>query len=226
AASPGAAAPHAAMQEAAVLRVAGPVWVSEPGPEPAPKPAGSKPDAFPAHIPLSADSVDILAYVAQPVSARKPVGYQRDFLDSYEPNRSWYLSEPLRRRLRKMGDTGQVARPAGTHGRAILDRLLIDLSWASSHPEGNTYSRLDTVELIEHGRAAEGKAARETQMILNHKAAIELLVDDAASIGFDCFTLLNLHSTLSVPAQIDELLDRLLEKVDHIGDPFEQSFFM
>jgi hypothetical protein len=41
-------------------------------------------------------------------------------------------------------------------GRAILSRLLIDLSWASSHLEGNTYSRLDTRELIEHGKTARG----------------------------------------------------------------------
>ena len=59
-------------------------------------------------------------------------------------------------------------------------RLLIDLSWASNL-EGNTYSRLDTRELIRHGTAAEGKARIETQMILNHKAAIELLVDASAS---------------------------------------------
>jgi hypothetical protein len=62
-----------------------------------------------------------------------------------------------------------LMRPAGTYSRAILNRLLIDLSWASSHLEGNTYSRLDTRELIEHGKAALGKAAIETQMILNHK---------------------------------------------------------
>lgn len=186
---------------------------------------------------------------------RKPVGYQRDFLESYQPNRTWYLPEPLRRQLRKMGDTGQTRLPAGTYGRAILDRLLIDLSWASSHLEGNTYSRLDTRELIEHGRAAQGKAAIETQMILNHKSAIELLVENADTIGFNRFTLLNLHSVLSenllpnpadegrlrqhaveigksvyrplvVPAQIEEMLDLLLGKANHIADPFEQSFFV
>ena len=37
-------------------------------------------DSFPAYIPLSADSHDILAYVDQPLEARKPVGYQHDFL--------------------------------------------------------------------------------------------------------------------------------------------------
>lgn len=76
-----------------------------------------------------------------------------------------------------MGDTGQTQLPAGTYGRSIHDRLLIDLSWASSHLEGNTHSRLHTRELIEHGRIATGKDAVETQMILNHEAAIELLVD-------------------------------------------------
>ncbi len=93
-------------------------------------------EAFPAHIPISADSRDILAYVGQPLEMRKPVGYQRDFLDAYQPGRTWYLPEPLRRHLRKMGDTGQVRLPAGTYSRAILNRLLIDLSWASSHLEG------------------------------------------------------------------------------------------
>lgn len=211
--------------------------------------------AFPRHIPLAADSRDILAYVDQPLEARKPVGYQRSFLEDYEPNRTWYLSGPLRRQLRKMGETGHAALPAGTYGRGILGRLLIDLSWASSVLEGNTYTRLDTRELIEHGKVAQGKAAMETQMILNHKAAIELLVDNTESAGFDRYTLLNLHSALaenllpnpadegrvrqhaveiaksvyrplSVPMQIAEMLEILLGKARQIADPFEQSFFV
>ncbi|HJV86950.1 MAG TPA: hypothetical protein VJ698_15900 [Noviherbaspirillum sp.] len=133
---------------------------------------------FPDFIPLSADSRDIVAYIDQPLEARKPVDYQRDFLEAYQPNKTWYLSAPLRRQLQKIGQTQQADAPAGTYSRAILSRLLIDLSWASSHLEGNTYSRLDTRELIEHGKEARGKAAIETQMILNHKAAIELLVDN------------------------------------------------
>ncbi|UOA07420.1 MULTISPECIES: hypothetical protein [Methylobacter] len=53
-----------------------------------------------------------------------------------------------------------------TFGRDILNRLLIDFSWASSVLEGNNYSRLDTERLIKFGQAAEGKDAMETQMIL------------------------------------------------------------
>jgi hypothetical protein len=34
-------------------------------------------------------------------------------------------------------------------------------------------------------------------MILNHKAAIELLVEQATEIGFNRYTILNLHALLS-----------------------------
>ena len=212
-------------------------------------------DGFPPFIPLSADSQDILAYIDQPVEARKPVGYQRDFLDAYHPNETFYLAESLRRQLHKMGRTTGIDEPAGTYSRAILNRLLIDLSWASSHLEGNTYSRLDTRELIEHGKAARGKAAIETQMILNHKTAIELLVENIDSAEFNRYTLMNLHSALAEnllpnPAdegrirqhavdigksvyrplasaqQVEDMLDVLLGKANQIRDPFEQSFFM
>ena len=212
-------------------------------------------EGFPAFIPVSADSRDILAYINQPVQARKPVGYQRDFLETYQPNETWYLSDSLRRQLHKMGATTAAGQPAGTYSRAILNRLLIDLSWASSHLEGNTYSRLDTRELIEHGKAARGKAAIETQMILNHKTAIELLVENIDSAAFNRYTVMNLHSALaenllpnpadegrirqhavdigqsvyrplSTTQQIEEVLQVLLDKANQIRDPFEQSFFM
>ena len=220
-------------------------------------PAEPADDGFPAGIPISEDSREILAHLRQPIEARQPVGYQRDFLTSYRPNDTWYLPEPLRSRLRRLGeptlaDTAHAL--AGTFGRAILDRLLIDLSWASSHLEGNTYSWLDTQALIERGAAAEGKAAIETQMILNHKAAIEMLVGNADIADFNRYTVLNLHSALAenllpnpadegrtrrhavevgksvyrlptVPARIDEMFDVLLDKAGRIADPFEQSFF-
>ena len=176
-------------------------------------------DRYPSYIPLSADSRDILNYIDQPLEARRPVGYDRSFLEEYEPNKTFYLSEPLRRQLYKMGDTQQTQLPVGTYGRAILNRLLIDLSWASSNLEGNTYSRLDTRELIEHGNAASGKATIETQMILNHKAAIELLVESINQVGFNRFTLLNLHSLLSenlLPNPSDE--GRVRQHIVEIGN--------
>ena len=72
-------------------------------------------DFFPSHIPLSADSQDVLAYIEQAADARKPVGYQRDFVEAYRPNASWYLSAPLRRQLHKMGNTTDRNAAAGTY---------------------------------------------------------------------------------------------------------------
>ena len=58
-----------------------------------------------------------------------------------------------------------------------MERLLIDLSWASSRMEGNTYSILDTERLLRYGEAATGKDRKEALMILNHKEAIEYVID-------------------------------------------------
>ena len=52
-----------------------------------------------AAVSLSTASKDMRAYLSQPVNARKPVGYNRDFLDSYHPNETFYLSEEQRARL-------------------------------------------------------------------------------------------------------------------------------
>jgi len=92
-------------------------------------------------------------------------------------------------------------------------------------------------------------------MILNHKAAIELIVSGSEAIGFNRQTLFALHAALSenllpdprdegrlrerpvnitgtaytptaIPQVIQESFDRLLETAHAIGNPFEASFFV
>lgn len=203
----------------------------------------------------SLDCSDILAYLSQPFSTRPPVGYRQDFLEQYQPNQSYYLPASVRHQLHQIGQTSQANAPAGTHGRAMLGRLLIDLSWASSNLEGNTYSWLDTRELIQSGTAAQGKAVMETQMILNHKSAIEMMLENIDTLCFDRFTLCNLHAMLSenllpekrdegrlrqhavgighsayrplaLPQTLEAMFDLMLAKANQILDPFEQSFFI
>ena len=55
------------------------------------------------------------------------------------------------------------------------EKLVIDLSWASSNIEGNTYSLLETEGLLKYNQTAKGKDFHEAQMILNHKEAIEYI---------------------------------------------------
>jgi Fic family protein len=211
--------------------------------------------SLPTSIPLSSESQQILRYVSQALHRRKPVGYNRDFLDRYEPNRTQYFSGTELNRLEKVSKTSVANQSAGTYAREILNRLLIDLSWNSSRLEGNTYSLLDTRQLIEFGKIAEGKSARDAQMILNHKEAIEFLADSAEEIGFNRYTLLNLHGLLSnnllshpgavgrlrtievgisgsvfiplgIPQMISGLFDVLLEKAAAIQNPFERALFI
>ena len=206
-------------------------------------------------FPLSEAGSAVRDAVRRPLAARTPVGYRRSFLDGYRPNVSFYLSERDRAHLAAVGYPGMAEQPAGTYARRILDRLLIDLSWNSSRLEGNTYSLLDTKHLIELGKEAEGRAHADAQMILNHKDAIEFLVGSAEEIGFNRYTVLNLHALLAnnlladpgaagrlrfiavgiegsvfhpleVPQLIEEGFDQLLATAAAIADPFEQAFFV
>lgn len=206
-------------------------------------------------IPISNESAAIRRYVRKPIEARKPVGYDRAFLESYRPNVSAYLSEDERADLRAVGTptTGEAA--AGSYAKQILNRLLIDLTWNSSRLEGNTYSLLDTKRLIAFGATVEGKTRLEAQMILNHKDAIEFLVGSVEEIGFNRHTILNLHGLLAnnllpdpdaagrlrripvgiaksafhpleAPQLIEECFDLVLATATAINDPFEQSLFV
>ncbi len=206
------------------------------------------------YIPVSPEGEAVRQAVRAPIQNRQPVGYNRKFLDAYRPNQTFYLPEEIRRRLLETGRSPDGHRPAGTYVRQIFDRLLVDLSWNSSRLEGNTYSLLDTERLLKLGEAADGKDIRETQMILNHKAAIELLVEQSTEVGFNRYTILNLHALLSenlladpaaggrlraipvkiggtvyhpleVPQLIEECFNHILETASAIVDPFEQAFF-
>lgn len=60
--------------------------------------------------------------------------------------------------------------------RKELERLAIDLSWKSSQIEGNTYTLLETERLLKEKETADGKTREEAIMLLNHKEAIDFLV--------------------------------------------------
>lgn len=206
-------------------------------------------------IPLSPEGRSIQAYVAQSIAERTPAGYNRAFLDAYQPNVSSYLSEQVRLHLATVGRPSIGEQPAGTYAKQILHRLLIDLSWNSSRLEGNTYSLLDTTRLIELGEEAEGHAQLESQMILNHKDAIEFLVENVSDVAFNRYTILNLHALLAnnlladvaapgrlrhipvgvhgsvfypleVPQLIEDCFEQMLATAELIRDPFEQAFFV
>jgi len=165
------------------------------------------------------------------------------------------LTVEEKKQLALAGATGQNNSPAGTYAKQILQRLLIDLAWNSSRLEGNTYSLLDTKVLLDKGLSSNDKSSAEAQMILNHKDAIEFIVNNPEDVGLNRYTVLNLHGLLSnnllddtaasgrlrqhpvgiggssysppsVPQFIEEMFNLMLHKASQIEDPFEQAFFI
>ncbi len=63
-----------------------------------------------------------------------------------------------------------------------LERLAIDLSWKSSQIEGNTYSLLETERLLKDKETAAGKTREEASMLLNHKEAFDLIIEEPGHI--------------------------------------------
>lgn len=197
----------------------------------------------------------VRAHLNTPYNRRRPASYNREFLDRYIPGKTSYLGDADRQRLQEAGRPSPPPLPAGTYARRILERLLVDLSWASSRMEGNTYDILETEQLIRFGQEASGKERKEALMILNHKDAIEYVVDNLADIAIGRRDIFNIHALLAggllvnpvmagrlrrMPVgithssysplgdqfEIDEEFEILIQKATAIPDPFEQSFFL
>lgn len=197
----------------------------------------------------------VRTHLRTPYNRRKPASYRKEFLDRYIPGKTFYLGEGARERLLEAGRPAQTPLPAGTYARRILERLLVDLSWASSRMEGNTYNILETERLIRFGQEATGKDRKDAVMILNHKEAIQYVVDNLDTITISRPDILNIHALLAdgllmdpamagrlrrMPAgityssyrllddqfEIEEEFRILIEKAAAITDPFEQSFFL
>lgn len=78
-----------------------------------------------------------------------------------------------------------------------LERLAIDLSWKSSQIEGNTYSLLETERLLKDKVTATGKTKEEAIMLLNHKYAIDFIIENPTYLSsISVSKLEEIHSLL------------------------------
>lgn len=193
-------------------------------------------------VPPSADAGDIHLGSEQPIQAQHPVVCSPDLLASYQPNRTFYLDEATRCRLRELGQSPEGFQSAGTHAKEPYPRWMVDLTWNSGRLEGTTYSLLETWQFLHTGQPAEGKDSGATQMLLNHKAAIDLLVSiDLANapdgMAFNHSTVCKLQTLLSENLLPDSSISwrsrvpdgtfhSLLHKANAIADPFEQALFV
>jgi Fic family protein len=199
-----------------------------------------------------ASSRALRAALERPLTSRTPVAYERGFVDDYVPNVTALLPPLLAADLHRDG-RAQGQQPAGTLARKVLEQLLIDLSWHSSRLEGNRKSLLATRELFARGRGDAHDP--DATMLLNHKDAIEFLVEAAPEQGISAPVIRNLHGVLmqgllddpaapgairrrlvkiadsvyqppQVPSFLAEMLDAVIAKARAIHNPLEGAFFL
>lgn len=130
-----------------------------------------------------------------------------------------------------------------------IERLNIDFSWKSSKIEGNTYSLLETEQLIKNQQEASGHTKEEAVMILNHKKTLDYIgnnkkdfqsvsvakIENIHSLLVDGLnvtknlrkTLVGITGTNYKPLdnefQIEEALEKTCKLVNETKDVFEKA---
>lgn len=186
---------------------------------------------------------------------RRPVvDFDSARIRDYRPNQTQWLSEGQRKIMATV-TSRHAPLDATTYSQKISEAFLIDLSWASSSLEGNTYTRLNTEALIKFGQEANDDAD-EARMILNHKRAIGYILDQVSSESavIERKTIGHIHGHLmrgflAAPALgqarnstvkiggssyrpsddyqlMESMLGEIAWKAEQINDPMEASFFL
>ncbi|MES2446090.1 MAG: Fic family protein [Bacteroidota bacterium] len=90
-----------------------------------------------------------------------------------------------------------------------LERLAIDLSWKSSQIEGNTYSLLETERLLKEKETAAGKPKDDATMLLNHKDAINFIIENPNYTSpLTISSIEDIHNLLTKELYIDRNIRR------------------
>lgn len=189
-----------------------------------------------------------------PTWERKKVSYNPLFIRNYIPNKTYFFEKKNLEKLEKSIQDLPIDTDFYKTNKRFLEILLIDLSFASSYLEWNTYSYLDTEVLLKYSEINKEKTSEETQMILNHKKAIEYMIYYKKELDFNKHAFFEIHSLLGEKLllkdelwiirnkiveiwwstykpldnkfKLDEEFEIFLEKLNQIKNPFEQSLFI
>ena len=95
-----------------------------------------------------------------------------------------------------------------------FERLMIELSWKSSQIEGNTYDLLDTEQLLKYNIATKGHSKEDTQMLLNHKSAIEYTFKNKDLYSeLELGNIIDIHTLLTQDMNISKKLRKRIVRI-------------
>lgn len=124
--------------------------------------------------------IDTNQYFEQEIDERKIIpGFNHTLIREVLPQVKLFSDKELLflRQLHQIYSSKLEKLPVTLY-RKEMERLSIDLSWKSSQIEGNTYSLLETERLLKENQTAEGKTNEEAVMLLNHKKAIDHILEN------------------------------------------------
>ena len=132
----------------------------------------------PNHLVLS--EIDLNHYFEKEIDERIiQSSFNFDFIQSTLPYIPLFTSTEIDKLNRlQFNYTENIKRLSENQLSKELERLAIDLSWKSSQIEGNTYSLLETEQLLKDKHTANGKTQAEAHMLLNHKEAIDFIISN------------------------------------------------
>ena len=125
------------------------------------------------------EPVDLEKYFEKEVDERKILqGFNFQLLTVILPGHELFTADELEK-LSELHQRYQqnISELSESEYKNELERLAIDLSWKSAQIEGNTYSLLETEQLLREKETVSGKTKEEAIMLLNHKDAIDFIVE-------------------------------------------------
>ena len=124
--------------------------------------------------------LDIDTYFLKDIDERKvQESFNFDLIRFTLPQVNIFTTEELERlNIAHQAFLSNMATLSEVEYRKEMERLGVDLSWKSSQIEGNTYSLLETERLLKEKLTAEGKTKEEAVMLLNHKDALDFVLDN------------------------------------------------
>lgn len=124
--------------------------------------------------------IDIEQYYKKEIDDRKiNKGFNFSIINEVLANHSVFIENELQK-LNELQDKFQnnISQLSVSEFKKEFERLAIDLSWKSSQIEGNTYSLFETERLLKEKETAAGKTKEEATMLLNHKDALDFIIDN------------------------------------------------
>lgn len=150
--------------------------------------------------------IDIATYFEKEVDNRHIIeGYNFELIETLASIPAIFTKSERERLSELQSEFAEnIATLSDNARRKEMDRLGVDLSWKSSQIEGNTYSLLETERLLMEKVTAEGKSKDEAVMLLNHKDALDFIIENPDYLSdLSVARVENIHSILTKELNVD-----------------------